>query len=148
VLVLDEVDSFLQDRSKARHSWEVTGVNEMLTQMEAFDGLFIASTNLMNDLDEAALRRFDLKVNFKALRAEQIVELFQSHILELKLKDPKQLGLNKVVGLNNLAPGDFAAVARRARFKPFSDGLGFADALVEEVVLKRDGVKRTIGFVN
>ena len=148
VLVLDEVDSFLQDRSKAQRTWEVTCVNEMLTQMEAFDGLFIASTNLMNDLDEAALRRFDLKVNFKALRAEQIVELFQSHILELKLKDPQQLGLNKVVGLNNLAPGDFAAVARRARFKPFSDGLGFADALVEEVGLKRDGVKRTIGFVN
>ncbi|MED5492553.1 MAG: ATP-binding protein [Pseudomonadota bacterium] len=148
VLVLDEVDSFLQDRSKAKHTWEVTGVNEMLTQMEAFDGLFIASTNLMNDLDEAALRRFDLKVNFKALRAEQIVELFQSHILELKLKDPQQLGLNKIVGLNNLAPGDFAAVARRARFKPFSDGLGFADALVQEVGLKRDGVKRTIGFVN
>src|SRR3546814_2838928 len=34
VLLLDEVDSFLQDRRKARQSWEVTAVNEMLTQME------------------------------------------------------------------------------------------------------------------
>lgn len=42
VLLLDEVDSFLQDRRKARQSWEVTAVNEMLTQMESYRGLFIA----------------------------------------------------------------------------------------------------------
>lgn len=147
VLVLDEVDSFLQDRSKAQRSWEVTGVNEMLTQMEAFDGLFIASTNLMDDLDEAALRRFDLKVNFKALHAEQAAELFQSHIRELKLKDPQQQASKRVTSLNNLAPGDFAAVARRARFKPFGDAMGFAEALVREVGLKRGGVRRAIGFL-
>jgi len=32
-LVLDEVDSLLRDRRAAQHSWEVTQVNEMLTQM-------------------------------------------------------------------------------------------------------------------
>ncbi|WXG59883.1 ATP-binding protein [Campylobacter concisus] len=44
VLVFDEVDSFLQDRSMAARSWEVTQVNEMLVQMESFDGIFIATT--------------------------------------------------------------------------------------------------------
>ncbi|MCC5853488.1 MAG: ATP-binding protein, partial [Alkalimonas sp.] len=44
ILLMDEVDSFLQERSRARNSWEITGVNEMLTQMEAFEGIFIAST--------------------------------------------------------------------------------------------------------
>ena len=57
VLLLDEVDSFLQERRKATQSWEITAVNEMLTQMEHYRGLFIASTNLMDDLDAAALRR-------------------------------------------------------------------------------------------
>ena len=33
VLVFDEVDSFLQDRSMAARSWEITQVNEMLVQM-------------------------------------------------------------------------------------------------------------------
>ncbi|WP_306456501.1 ATP-binding protein [Pseudomonas sp. LJDD11] len=61
VLLLDEVDSFLQDRRKARQSWEITAVNEMLTQMESYRGLFIASTNLIADLDQASLRRFDLQ---------------------------------------------------------------------------------------
>ncbi|WP_241993663.1 ATP-binding protein [Helicobacter sp. MIT 05-5293] len=39
ILVFDEVDSFLQDRSGAYMSWEVTQVNEMLTQMESFNGI-------------------------------------------------------------------------------------------------------------
>ncbi|RYG99303.1 MAG: AAA family ATPase, partial [Alphaproteobacteria bacterium] len=62
LLLIDEVDSFLRNRKDAQRSWEVTQVNEMLTQMEAFPGIFIASTNLMDGLDTAALRRFDLKI--------------------------------------------------------------------------------------
>ena len=47
VLLLDEADSFLRDKNHARQSWEITQVNELLTQMEAYDGIFICSTNLM-----------------------------------------------------------------------------------------------------
>jgi SpoVK/Ycf46/Vps4 family AAA+-type ATPase len=42
LLMIDEVDSFLRDRDGAHHSWEVTRVNEMLTRMESFGGIFIA----------------------------------------------------------------------------------------------------------
>lgn len=38
VLMMDEMDSFLQDRFGAQRGWEVSLVNEMLTQMEAFPG--------------------------------------------------------------------------------------------------------------
>ena len=55
LLLIDEVDSFLQDRRGAQRIWEVTRVNEMLTQMEGFAGVFMASTNLMGGLDPAAL---------------------------------------------------------------------------------------------
>ncbi len=47
VLVLDEADSFLRDRHGAHRAWEVTQVNELLTQMEAFEGIFICTTNWM-----------------------------------------------------------------------------------------------------
>jgi SpoVK/Ycf46/Vps4 family AAA+-type ATPase len=40
VLILDEADSMLADRRDATHSWEVTQVNEMIGQMEAFQGIF------------------------------------------------------------------------------------------------------------
>lgn len=36
ILLLDEADSLLGDRSQARHQWEITQVNEMLTQMESW----------------------------------------------------------------------------------------------------------------
>ena len=39
VLVFDEVDSFLADRTTAKVNWEITQVNEMLTQMEEFEGI-------------------------------------------------------------------------------------------------------------
>ena len=40
LLLLDEGDSFLRDRSYARSSWEVTMVNELLQHMERFPGIF------------------------------------------------------------------------------------------------------------
>ena len=63
VLLLDEADSFLQDRRGAVRGWEVTQVNELLVQMEGFDGVFFCATNFIEKLDTAALRRFDLKIH-------------------------------------------------------------------------------------
>ena len=88
VLMIDEVDSFLQDRRDAQRSWEVSHVNEMLTQMEAFDGIFIASTNLMDNLDPAALRRFDIKVKLGYLLPEPAWQLFARCCEQLQLQLP------------------------------------------------------------
>ena len=41
VLLLDEADSFLQDRRGAQRTYEVTEVNEMLQGMERFNGIFV-----------------------------------------------------------------------------------------------------------
>ena len=51
ILLVDEVEGFLHDWRKAKHSWEVTGVIEMVTRMEGFPRIFIASTNLLDNLD-------------------------------------------------------------------------------------------------
>jgi len=77
VLFLDEGDSFLRDRQKAHQSWEVTQTNELLTQMEGFKGIFILATNLIDQLDMAALRRFNFKVEFHPLKLDQAWSLFQ-----------------------------------------------------------------------
>ncbi len=147
VLLLDEVDSFLQDRRKAQQSWEVTAVNEMLTQMESYRGLFIASTNLIGDLDEASLRRFDMKIHFGFLSQQQVQQLFRAHLLALKLKDSTKAAGLRLKGEQKLTPGDFASVARRARFKPFVNANELASALIAETRLKIAGQQRPIGFV-
>lgn len=146
VLLIDEVDSFLQDRRGAQRSWEVTQVNEMLTQMESFSGVFIASTNLMNGLDQAALRRFDLKVKFEFLRADQAWELLCRHCESLKLAALSPIARMRLARLNNLTPGDFAAVLRQHRFRPMQCADALVSALEAECDVK-EGKKRAMGFV-
>lgn len=146
VLLLDEVDSFLQDRTRAQRSWEVTAVNEMLTQMEAYDGVFIASTNLMDGLDQAALRRFDLKVKFGYLRPAQAGDLFEVHCESLGLPAPDAAARAAVKRLATLTPGDFAAVARQHRFRPIGCVSGLIAALEAECSLKK-GSHKAVGFI-
>jgi SpoVK/Ycf46/Vps4 family AAA+-type ATPase len=113
VLLLDEADSFLRSRQRAERSYEVTEVNEMLQGMERFGGLFICTTNLFDELDEAALRRFTFKVKFRPLRAEQRESMFIVEALngEAGLLTAEQR--SRLAALDQLAPGDFAAVKRQ-----------------------------------
>lgn len=147
VLMLDEVESFLQDRKGARHSWEVTQVNEMLTQMESFEGVFIASTNLMENLDPAAIRRFDLKIRFGYLLPAQAFGLLENFCRSLGLDAPGTPHKAHLSGIGNLTPGDFATVARRHCFSPIADPGEFIKALLAEARLKKDGRIQSIGFL-
>lgn len=145
ILLIDEVEGFLQDRRAAKHSWEVTGVNEMLTRMESFAGIFIASTNLVDNLDQAALRRFDLKIKFDYLLSHQSRALLESYCNNLNLDSSDNALTARLGRLNNLTPGDFAAVVRRHRFQPVSTAADMVAALEEECSLK-ENFKRPIGF--
>ena len=147
VLLIDEVDSFLRDRGGAQHSWEVTLVNEMLTQMENFSGVFIASTNLMDNIDKAALRRFDLKVCFDYLRPEQAWRLFlrQCHIFGFK--KPSDNLEKKIKGLKLLTPGDFANITRQQRYKSLPNPEALHSALQTECSLKNPNFTKKFGFL-
>ena len=136
LLLIDEVDSFLQDRRHAQRHWEVSHVNEMLTQMESFDGIFIASTNLMDELDPAALRRFDLKVKFGYLQPAQAWQLLERCCAQLQLAPPQPQLQTRMAQLRQLTPGDFAAVLRQHRFRPLGSDRAVIDALHLECSLK------------
>lgn len=149
VLLIDEADSFLQDRRGAGHSWEVTQVNEVLTQMENFEGVFIATTNLIKTLDQAALRRFDMKLLFKPLTARQSRELFLRHAATLGIADTMtEATLAKVGALDNVTPGDFAAVARQSKFAAAATAEDFHARLKADCELKaeKEGRGHKIGF--
>ncbi|MCX7256491.1 MAG: AAA family ATPase [Polaromonas sp.] len=113
VLLLDEADSFLRDRRGAQRSYEVTEVNEMLQGMERYNGIFICTTNLLDSLDQAALRRFTFKIKFMPLTGAQRETMFVTEALAgdaslLTASFQKGLAL-----LTQLCPGDFAAVKRQ-----------------------------------
>lgn len=146
VLLLDEVDSFLQDRRQAHASWEITVVNEMLTQMESFSGLFIASTNLVDCLDAASLRRFDIKLEFGYLSTNQAESLWRRCCQQLNLPR-RQADVALLRTLTHLTPGDFASATRRHRFQTLRDGKALINALVDECALKKEGRTYPIGFI-
>lgn len=144
VLQIDEVDSFLQDRRQAQRSWETSQVNEFLTQLESFDGVFIASTNLMDNLDPAAIRRFDYKLRMGYLRPDQAQTMLARLLARFGLGiDAQAIARLKV---QKLVPGDFAVAARRHKLIPFTDAQAVVDALCAEAAM-REPAKRAIGFV-
>ena len=148
LLVLDEVDTFLFSRDGAERSWERSQVNEMLTQIERFEGLMVVSTNLIEVLDPAALRRFDLKLKFDYLTLPQRLDFAkqQAEILGLPLLSEEDL--SQIESLNLLTPGDFAAVARRHQFSPFQKVQDWLSALQGECEVKPafSATTRRIGF--
>jgi transitional endoplasmic reticulum ATPase len=122
-------------------------VNEMLTQMESFSGVFIASTNLMEGLDQAALRRFDLKVKFDFLKSAQACELLRRHCIQLSISAPQPEQESRLQRLSKLTPGDFAAVARQHRFRPITSASALVAALEAECAVK-EGARACIGFLH
>jgi SpoVK/Ycf46/Vps4 family AAA+-type ATPase len=148
VLLLDEADSFLRSRRLAERNYEVTEVNEMLQGMERFPGVFICTTNLFDELDEAALRRFTFKVRFHPLKSEQRLRMFVAEALAgneaLLTEEHKQ----RLLALDQLVPGDFAAVQRQVEilaeaFEPD----GFLSQLESEHRVKPEvRQRRGIGF--
>lgn len=148
LLQIDEVEGFLRSRSQAKHRWEASLVNEFLVQMEAFPGIFIATTNLLDQLDPAALRRFDAKVNFTWLRPAQSVRCLTEMLKHLALPDEISIDAKeRLCCLGTVTPGDFAAVARRHRFQPLTGALDLVAALEEEGRLKSIDAPRRMGFV-
>lgn len=148
ILLIDEADSFLQDRGHSQHSWETTQVNEMLTQIEAFEGIFIATTNLIETLDAASLRRFDVKVRFDVMSFDQAKALLAAHLDALGLTQADDHVLEKLGQIDQLTPGDFASVLRRSRCVPVKDANDFVTRLTSDCELKRgkDAHRRSIGF--
>ncbi|MEO6856922.1 MAG: ATP-binding protein, partial [Rhodoferax sp.] len=113
VLLLDEADSFLQDRRGAQRTYEVTEVNEMLQGMERYRGIFVCTTNLLDRIDQAALRRFTFKIQFKPLLRTQRETMFVVEALGGDAALWTDALHSRLAKLDQLCSGDFAAVKRQ-----------------------------------
>jgi len=150
ILIIDEADSFLFKRSQAVRSFEINRTNEFLTQMERFRGILICTTNMLEGLDSASIRRFNHKIKFDYLKPEDNI-IFYKRLLGPLISSP----LNEVVekelqAIRQLAPGDFRIVRDRFSFYP-QDEINhqvLLEALSQECHIKqfqKNGGKR-IGF--
>ncbi len=113
ILLFDEADSFFRERSYASQSWEITQVNEFLTQMEKFEGIVICTTNLRNIMDRAMQRRFHIMVEFKALKDEGVQRLLAKYFSQF---DFNKEDIRRISKFQSATPGDFGNLSSRLRF--------------------------------
>jgi len=81
ILLLNEADQFLSSRSEGAGSSADKMHNQMqnifLEQIEKFEGILIATTNLLGNIDKAFSRRFNYKIEFKKPNKKQRLRLWQ-----------------------------------------------------------------------
>ncbi|MDO7842611.1 AAA family ATPase, partial [Sphingomonas immobilis] len=137
VLLFDEADSLLFDRTRATSSWEVGQVNELLTWLDRHPLPVVAATNHPGSLDPATLRRFVFKLDLRPLGQARAAQAF---VRFFGVAAPAALG-----ELRNLTPGDFAVVARQLRHAPATNALEIVERLRCESLVKPEHGGR-IGF--
>ncbi|MCG5036247.1 ATP-binding protein [Lactiplantibacillus plantarum] len=114
VLLLDEFDSIGGNRNDATDVGEMRRiVNTLLQALDAWEnrGIFIATTNRLQDIDDALLRRFDLNIRFSNPDFQARYELWQmylgEHVDNKKLEEIAKL-------IDNLSPADIEMLSQRA----------------------------------
>lgn len=107
-LIFDEGDTFVRNRESLRESWQVSQVNEMLAQIEAHKLPIALTTNLFEDIDPAAKRRFTFKILYENLTADQAAVAYETYFGR---PAPTAVKQDKV-----FAPADFNQVKSQMRF--------------------------------
>ncbi len=81
--------------------------------MERYRGIFVCTTNLLDRIDQAALRRFTFKIRFMPLTASQREQMFVTEALAGDAALLTDAVRARLARLEQLCPGDFAAVKRQ-----------------------------------
>ncbi|WP_041280277.1 AAA family ATPase [Desulfosudis oleivorans] len=149
ILLIDEADALLFPRANASRSWEISHTAELLTAMERFRGLLICTTNRLNGIDSAAIRRFNHKIRFDFLTPDGSWIFYNKMLTPLAKLAPDDRNIKTVKNLRRLTPGDFKIVRDRFAFYPKEEitHTMLVDALGQEATVKQQQTgEKPIGF--
>ena len=148
ILFLDEIDGMIQSRERAQRSWEVTQVNELLHQMENFDGIMIGATNFVANLDPATLRRFTFKLEFDCLQNAGKMHFFKQFFAQMNMGDLSPTETQRLHRIASLTPGDYRTVRQSLYYLATSVTIDqILEGLERESLAKRHGLPQgSIGF--
>jgi len=119
VLLLNEADQFLSSRSEGTGSSADKMHNQMqnifLEQIERFEGILIATTNLLDNIDKAFSRRFNYKIEFKKPNKALRIRLWQIMLPEKADYEPR-FDIERLAEMP-LTGGQIEMVIRNAAYK-------------------------------
>lgn len=152
ILLLDEADQFLSTRTtngSGADKMHNQMQNIFLDQIEKFDGILIATTNLLETLDTAFSRRFHYKIEFKRPNFEERVCLWEK-LLPKNAPFAKDFNLKKLAEFN-LSGGQIALVVKNTAYSiassknPEFSTQSFLKEIQREMQSNFDGT-REMGF--
>ncbi|NQY92866.1 MAG: ATP-binding protein [Campylobacteraceae bacterium] len=119
ILLLNEADQFLSSRTSQGMNGSEKMHNQMqnifLEQIERFEGILIATTNLLENIDKAFSRRFNYKIEFTKPNVEQRLQLW-TKLLPPALPLEENFDLNKL-STYDLTGGQIELVIKNTAFK-------------------------------
>ncbi len=152
VLLMDEADSLLYNRNYAGQEHDIRFVNDMLQQLDTFEGVAILTTNMDNLLDPAVERRITLRVKLDEPDREMRSQIWKAHIpAHIKIAEDVDFAL---LGSRYEFPGGYIKNAVHAAVRKLTldkkDTLDM-DGLLFGANLERDGMfnkekRNKIGF--
>jgi Cdc6-like AAA superfamily ATPase len=149
ILLFNEADAILGKRTKVNSSVDKsfnTIQNMLLQELEDFEGIFMATTNLANELDEAFDRRLLYKVEFKKPSKE-----VRTQILKSNFKNVPDGVLNELKEFT-LTGGQIANIKKKMLVKtilqkPENELDTLIEICTEELSLIKSKIPNQIGFL-
>lgn len=150
VLVIDEIDVFIFDRTKAVRTWEASLVSEFLVQLEQGPGMVIGTTNMSDVIDAAAKRRFAGRVSFDYLPSRTFLETYKRMLGSLASGRLSAGNARRLLGIRN---GTAAGLASVRRMLEMTHERGIVHGrIIDEVVREFEDLpevdreRRVVGF--
>ena len=153
ILLLNEADQFLSNRISGQISGSDKMHNQMqnifLEQIENFDGILIATTNLLDNIDKAFSRRFNYKIEFLKPNENQRKVLWEK-LLPDSLPYDDNFDITKLVTAK-LTGGQIELVIKNTAYKMAieDEPLFTTDAFIEEILKEEKSMfdkDKTMGF--
>ncbi len=155
ILLLNEADQFLGARSQGIGSSSDQMHNQMqnifLEQIENFEGLLVATTNLLENIDPAFSRRFNYKIEFKKPNREQRVLLWEK-MLPATAPYKEDIDVN-VLAEYALTGGQINLVIKNTAYSVATQEepcFGLSD-FIKEIEKEKSGTfdsEKSMGFIN
>lgn len=149
ILLFNEADAIISKRldvNDAVSQMNNTMQNILLEELENFDGIFMATTNLIDNMDDAFSRRFLNKIKFDRPTAKTREHIWKSKLPELEYKIYEKLSKYDLSG------GQIENVTRKYLINKILNQKEFdfdeiLEYIKEEISFKNDDSNLKVGFL-
>ncbi len=149
ILLFNEADSIISKRIDVQRSIDQMNnsmQNILLQELEIFEGIFMATTNLTNNLDTAFDRRFLYKIEYKKPQAEVRYKILKNNFCDIN--DDLLQTINTKYAFTG---GQIMNLKKKLLIQNLLEAKDYKDIILpaceQEIGINNGSTKTTIGFI-